>query len=418
MADSFEAILAKVQKKHDLAVGALSDIAQDAAFITTGNIAIDHIIGGGLPLGRSVELAGPPSSGKTTTALQTAAELQKIIIAGGGTVYSPEGTPFEIKADDKILYMDYEQTIDQKYAKSLGLDIDHPSFLLSQPETLEQGANVAIELIETGYVRMVIWDSVASMMPSVKAQNEIGKSLPAVQAKLMADLGQRLNPLLYRHQTLNIFVNHLREVMDMSGRRPGHLPPRKDTPGGSALKFYASVRVEYKQVGNVKETITDDLTGEDRDIPGATNVEVKVTKNKVAPPFRVATVRVRFGRGFDNFWTAIQILVSAKEVMYSQGYYYFHKVEDEGLAPDWMERTKTGTQRPNIRTDAKLFDAADKNPEWRAAVIAHARKVVTDNALINDGRTPEEAENEQALQDEIDALLPQQSKEGRMSLGG
>ena len=154
MADAFDSILAKAQKKYDLSVGPLSQIAQDATFISTGNIAIDHIIGGGLPLGRSVELAGPPSSGKTTTALQTAAELQKIIIAGGDPSRG-------IKPDDKILYLDYEQTIDQSYAKALGLDIDHESFLLTQPDTLEDGANLAVELIGTGRVRLVIWDSVA-----------------------------------------------------------------------------------------------------------------------------------------------------------------------------------------------------------------------------------------------------------------
>jgi recombination protein RecA len=409
MADAFESILAKAQKKYNLSVGPLSQIAQEATFITTGNIAIDHIIGGGLPLGRSVELAGPPSSGKTTTALQTAAALQKVIIAGG----DPEKG---IKPTDKILYLDYEQTIDQEYAKALGLDIDHDSFLLTQPDTLEDGANVAIELIQTGRIRLVIWDSVAAMMPSAKAEAEIGKSLPAVQAKLMSDLGQKLNPLLYEHQTLNIFVNHLKEVLDMSGRRPAHLGPKLSTPGGIALKFYASVRVEYKQIMQIKEKGIDPLSGQEVETPGATNVEVKVTKNKVAPPFRKAVVRVRFGKGFDNFWTAMQILLAGKAVMYSAGYYYFHKVEDDGLAPEWMERAKTGTQRPNIRTDKKLFEAADEHPEWRDAVIAYAAEFVKNNKLVMKAVTPEEEAEAEAEEQAMAEILPVNSDGNRVSI--
>ena len=408
MTDAFDAILAKAAKKYDLAVGPLSSIAQDAVFVTTGNIALDHIIGGGLPLGRSVELAGPPSSGKSTTALQCAAEMQKIIIAGGDPSKG-------IKADDKILYFDYEQTIDPTYAKKLGLDIDHESFLLTQPDNLEDGSNLAVELIGTGRVRLVIWDSVASMMPSAKAEAEIGKSLPAVQAKLMSDLGQKLNPLLYEHQTLNIWINHLKEVMAMG--RPAHLGPMKTTPGGTALKFYASVRVEFKQIGQIKEKILDPLTNEEVESPGAINVEVKVTKNKVAPPFRKAVVRVRFGKGFDNFWSALQVLVASKEIMYSQGYYYFHKVEPIGLAPEWMERAKTGTQRPNIRTDAALFKAADEHPEWRELFIEHARKIVGDNVLSMSSRTPDEIEDEEAVAAEIDSLVPSATDGNRVGFG-
>jgi recombination protein RecA len=409
MVDEFEDKLAKLVKKYDTPVGSLSDIALPAKFITTGNIAIDHIIGGGMPLGRLVELAGPPSSGKTTTALQTAAALQKVIIAGGDEELG-------IKADDKILYLDYEATIDQEYCKALGLDIDHNSFLLTQPDSLEDGANLAVGLIETGRIRLVIWDSVASMMPSAKAEAEIGKSLPAVQAKLMSDLGQKLVPLLYEHQTLNIFVNHLREVLDMSGRRPAHLGPKMSTPGGVALKFYESVRVEYKQLQQIKEKGLDHLSGEIIDIPAATNVEVKITKNKVAPPFKKAVVRVRFGRGFDNFWTAMQILLAGKEVMYSQGYYYFHKVEDKGLAPEWMERAKTGTQRPNIRTDERLFEAADDHPDWRDAVIAHASDFLKTNSVVMKAVTPQEQEDADALAAELDALVPPAEGDKRVGL--
>jgi recombination protein RecA len=407
MTDDFATKLAQVQKKYQTGVGPISKIAQPSFFLSTGNMALDKIVGGGLPLGRAVELAGPPSSGKTTTALQCAAVAQKMILSGGGDLIASDGTVFHVSAEDKILYMDYEATIDQDYCVSLGLDIDDDSFLLVQPDTLEDGANLAIDLIETGRIRVVIWDSVASMLPSSKAQAEIGKSLPAVQAKLMSDLGAKLVPLLYKHQTLNIWVNHLKEMLDMTGRRPAHLGPKMGTPGGVALKFYESVRIEYKQIKNIKEKEIDLLSGQEVETPGATEVEVKVVKNKVAPPFKKAVVRVRFGRGFDNFWTALMFLIAAKEVMYSSGYYYFHKVEEHGLAPEWMPRAKTGIQRPNIRTDAAILQAADDHPEWREAVIEYAAALLKNtDAKVIGGPSPEEAELEAEEDRKIDEILP------------
>lgn len=409
MTDDFDKKLEQLQKKYKTGVGPLSKIAQESTWVSTGNLAIDTICGGGFPLGRQVELAGPPSSGKTTTALQCAAWMQKIIISGGDA-------DLEIFGDDKILYLDYEQTIDQDYAAALGLDIDHDSFLLAQPDTLEDGANLAVELISTGRVRLVIWDSVAAMMPSAKAEAEIGKSLPAVQAKLMSDLGQKLNPLLYEHRTLNIWVNHLKEVLDMSGRRPAHLGPAKTTPGGVALKFYASLRLEYKQIGQIKEKMIDPLSMEEVETPGATNVEVKVTKNKVAPPFRKAVVRVRYGKGFDNFWTAIQILVSAKEIMYSTGYYYFHKVEEAGLAPDWMPRVQSGKQRPNLRTDAVLFAKAEEYPEWREAVISYAETYMKNNDVSLKAVSPQEQEEIEAEERQLDEIIPVKTDGNRVAI--
>jgi recombination protein RecA len=407
MVDAWEAKLAQVQKKYQTGVGPISKIAQPSYFLSTGNMALDKIIGGGLPLGRAVELAGPPSSGKTTTALQCAAGLQKIIIAGGGKIRGTDGSIFEIKATDKILYEDYEATIDQEYCTALGLDIDHDSFLLVQPDTLEDGANLAIELIETGHVRMVIWDSVALMLPSAKAQADIGKSLPAVHAKLMTELGAKLTPLLYKNQTLNIWVNHLKEQIDMSGRRPAHLGPKMGTTGGVGLKFMESVRIEYKQIKNIKEKGIDVLSGEEVETPGATEVQVKVVKNKVAPPFKQAVVRVRFGRGFDNFWTALMFLITQKEIMYSQGYYYFHKIEDKGLAPEWMPRAKTGNQRPNLRGDATVLQAADDHLEWRQAVIDYAAELLKDADIkVITAKSPEEAEAEEEVAREVDAAFP------------
>lgn len=382
--------MATSEKKYNLSVGPVNKIAQEVHAITTGNIAIDHITGvGGLPLGRSVELAGPPSSGKTTTALQACAHLQKLIIAGGDPKRG-------IKPTDHILYMDYEQTIDELYCRSLGLDVNHDTFLLSQPDTLEDGANFAREAMKTGEVRLVTWDSVASMQPSSKANAQIGQALPAARAKLLADFGEQLNPILYQGNILNIWINHLKESLEMGGR-PG--VKRFTTPGGVTLKFFASVRIEYKQIAQVRQTVIDPISKAEREVPVAQTVAVKVTKNKVGPPFRQAEVRVRFGKGFDNFWTAMQILVAYKKIVVAAGDYKFHRVEEQGLAPEWMPRLKTGTMQPHIKGEKNLFGAADKMPEWRDAIIAYATEV------LNTEEAPEPEEVDLETSDSTDDLL-------------
>lgn len=354
-------VLGKIQKDYDLRIGSLSAMAADVRALTTGNIAIDDVIGvNGFPVGRSIELFGPPSSGKTTTGLQCAAAEQQRIIA--------EGT------DEAILFMDYEHALDPTYCRQLGLDLDHPSFLFSQPDNFEQGANASIALIETGLVPVMLVDSVAAMTPSDKLDAEVGKSLPAIQARLMSDYMQKLNSLLNEHKTTAIFLNHLKEVFEMGGSRPG-MPPRTSTPGGKALKFYASVRVEYQQIKNVKGKVRDHLTGEYVDQVEATNVRVRVVKNKVAPPFRQCTVRVRYGRGFDSFWSAIQILIGHKRVPNSAGFYYFDKVPAALVHPDMAVGT-TKNARPYIRGEEVLLQFADAHPEWRDGVIAYASEVV------------------------------------------
>lgn len=368
-------LLNAAEKRYNMTVGSMNSITANVSFLTTGNLAIDYAMGGGVPLGRTIELSGPPSCGKTTTALQAAAELQRKIIAGGDESLG-------IKADDVILYLDYEQAMDKQYASALGLDVDHESFLFTQPDTLEDGCNFTLEALKTDRVRLVIFDSVAAMNPSAKAEAEIGKSLPAVQAKLMKDFGVTLNSVLAHANASVIFINHEIEKMDMGGaRRPG-MPPATTTPGGTALKFFASVRVSYKQIRQIKSEVVDPVTNEKKEIPTATDVKVKVIKNKVAPPFREATVRVRFGRGFDNFWTALQVLIANKKIMYSTGFYYFHHLEAEGYAPPDMARQSTGTKRPYIRGEENVFAYGDANEDWRDGLISYAVDVVATNVEV------------------------------------
>ncbi len=363
-------------KKHDLRIGPLSFVSDEVAALTTGNLSIDYSIGvGGLPLGRSVELFGPPGCGKTTTGLQTAAELQRRII--------------EQNLDEYILYSDYEHALDKKYAAALGLDVDHKSFLFTQPDTFEQGANAARELIETGQIRLAIWDSVASMTPASMAEAEVGKSLPAIQARLMADFLRKLNPLLHAKNCCAVFLNHEMEVMSMG--RPG--PPRTSTPGGKALKYYASLRLQYQQIGNIKGSSIDILSGEKVQRTEAVTVRVRVVKNKVAPPFRECQVRVRFGKGFDNFWSALQVLIGNKKIKLSAGYYYFN--ESPELVIDDMLRTPT--DRPYVRGEEAILKFADQRPEWRASVIKSAYDLVengVETVLESDDSDDEESDDD------------------------
>lgn len=394
-------ILKIAEKKYNLTIGPMNALVEGTKFITTGNIAIDYAMGGGIPLGRSVELYGPPSCGKTTTGLQVAAELQKVIIAGG----DPERGIFP---DDRIVYMDYEQTMDKVYASALGLDTDHESFLFTQPDTLEDGTNLSLDLLKTGKVRLVLFDSLAAMTPSARAEAEIGKSLPAVQAKLMKDYGVVLNAILRHNNASVIFLNHETEVMAMGGR-PG-MPPPTTTSGGKATKYFASVRVQYRQIKQIKGKMLDPITNEEIERPVSTDVQVKIMKNKVAPPFRQVSVRVRFGTGFDNYWTAMQILVANKKVMYATGRYYFHNISGEGFAPEWMKRETTGTHRPYIFGEKALFQAADDDPIWRLGLIRMAEDVVAENQealarVAPVGTAEPEEDDGDDLTDDVDEIL-------------
>lgn len=365
-----EEVLAAASKKYDLRVGSLSEIAEPVQSFSTGNLAIDHIIGcGGLPLGRSVELYGLPASGKSTTALQSAATLQQLIIAGGNEDLTKGPL---VAADDRIIYFDYEHALDPEYALALGLNLDHPSFLFSQPDSLEQGANVARALLETGKVRLMIWDSVAAMTPSALLEAETGKATVALQARLMSTFLKTLTPALKEHRCTAVFLNHLMDMVDTGGSRPG-MPARTSTPGGRALKYYASLRLEFTQIKTLKTAVHDELSNEQIDQVTATNVKIKVIKNKVAPPFREAVVRVRFGRGFDNFYSAVQVLLAHKVLKAATGWYYFDRAPE--LVHVDMPVAANG-KGSYIRGEESLFDFADSHPEWRRQVIQMATEVL------------------------------------------
>lgn len=364
-------LLAELSKKHGIQLGTMSDVVKPVTGLTTGNLAIDHITGcGGIPVGRITELYGLPSSGKTTTALQAAARLQaKIIdsIVRGGSA-GPDG----IRGGDLIVYFDYENTLDGEYAANLGLDVDHPSFVLAQPDFLEQGGEIGLDLIKTGDVKLSIWDSVASMTPLATMEGDFDQRTSAMnRARLLNGMLMRFNGLLKHHSSAAIFLNHLTEAIDMGGR-PG-MPPRVDTPGGKALKFYSSLRLEYRQLKQVKGKGTDALTNEDSaEQVIAQHIKVKVVKNKVAPmAFRECEVRSRFGSGFDNTWSAIQVLLNHRKITKSGAWYGFDR-SPELIHPE----LPLSAGKHQLQGEPAIDEFARTRPEWRRTLIDAAVRLV------------------------------------------
>lgn len=349
-------ILKDISKKYGLTAGSMSDVTEKVEGLTTGNLVIDYLTGvGGLPVGRVTELYGQPSSGKTTTALQAAAKLQQRLIDEG--------------RDEHILYLDYEHALDPAYCADLGLDVDNPTFIVIQPNWLEQGANAAEKLTRTGKVRMSIWDSVAEMTPE---DAEFGVRTNAMdRARLMNSLLQRQVSILHENRCAGVFLNHMVEAVTMGGR-PG-MPPQETSPGGKALKFYASVRLAYKQIKPIKGKRYDPLTGGTTEQVVGMDVKVKVTKNKIGIAHREANVRVRLGQGFDEFWSALQILVAHNAITTTTtGHHYF-----DAQAPAHPDMpTSTKGSRPVLHGEPALLKFADEHPQWRENVIGCARDVI------------------------------------------
>lgn len=397
--DALELVFAASAKKG-LLVGSLNSVIEDQKWLPTGNIAIDNAFGGGIPMGRQLEFFGPTHCGKTTLVLQACVALQKIIKAGGDKSLG-------IKADDVILYVDYEGTVDLKYAVALGFDPEHESFRITQPDTLEEGADLIQNAVDTGRVRLVVVDSVAAMVPSAQAEAEsVGKMQVALAARLLKTFGQNLNPLLRNNNCTVLWINHESEVIG-GFTRPGMSAPTT-TPGGKALKYFATIRGQFRPIKHYKGEWTDPLTGEVKEVREQSDIRLTITKNKVGPAYRDAVLRVRFGRGFDPFWTSMQILISAKKVVYGDGKFFFHNLEAEGGAPEWMERMKSGTFRPFVAKgtdDRKIFKAADRHPEWRQFIIDKGIEIGIENILSADlPVVDDDDESDEAFEEEITEL--------------
>ncbi|HEY9681118.1 MAG TPA: recombinase RecA [Oculatellaceae cyanobacterium] len=302
--------------------------------VPTGALSLDVALGvGGLPRGRIIEIYGPESSGKTTLAQHVAAEVQKL----GGIA----------------AIVDAEHAMDPEYARALGVNVEE--LLISQPDTGEQALEITEQLVRSGAVDLVIIDSVAALVPKAEIEGEMGDSLPGLQARLMSQALRKLTAIVSKTNTLVIFINQLRQKIGVMYGNP------ETTTGGNALKFYASVRLDIRKI----ETLKKDS------IEVGNRVKVKVVKNKVAPPFRIAEFDIIYGRGINSAGCVLD-MAAELDVVKKSGTWFSYKDERIGQGRDqartYLEANPAMLQEIEARVKAELpkLNAPGKSPAKEA----------------------------------------------------
>lgn len=316
LADALKTIEKEYGKGSIMRLGDRANVSVDA--IPSGSIALDAALGiGGYPKGRIIEIYGPESSGKTTLALHAITECQK---KGG-----------------RCAFIDAENAIDPIYAKNLGVDIDE--LILSQPDSGEQALEITEVLIKSGAIDLVVIDSVAALVPQAELDGEMGDSSVGLQARLMSKAMRKLAGVMNRSNCTAIFINQLREKVGVMFGNP------ETTPGGRALKFYSSVRLDVRKSETLK-------TGQDA---YGNSVKIKVVKNKVAPPFKTAVVSIIFGEGISHIDEVVTLGVE-NNIIDKAGAWFSYKGE------------KIGQGAASVREFLK------KNPEIDAEITAQIKE--------------------------------------------
>lgn len=336
--------LALKQIRKDFGEGSIMKLGEsthmEVEAISTGSINLDRALGiGGVPRGRVVEVYGAESSGKTTIALHVIAEAQK----KGGVA----------------AFIDAEHALDPVYAKALGVNIDE--LLISQPDYGEQALDIADVLVRSGAIDVIVVDSVAALVPKVEIDGEMSDQQMGLQARLMSKALRKLTGNLSKSKTTMIFINQIRDKIGGFG-----FGPQTTTTGGKALKFYSSIRMEVKRVGSVKQG--DDAIGNE--------TVVKVTKNKVAPPFKDAAFQIMYGKGISRVGEILDIALEQDIVSKSGSWFSFGDI-----------RIGQGKENVKVRLeeDKELFEKIQEE----------VNKVIATIALPSSG----ESEGEEALDD-------------------
>ena len=328
------------------------EAVQPIATISTGAISIDYALGiGGLPRGRICEIYGPESSGKTTLALQTVAEAQKV----GGVA----------------AFIDVEHALDPGYAKLLGVDIDN--LLVSQPDYAEQALEIVSALVSSGSVDIVVVDSVAALVPKAELEGEMGDSFMGVHARLMSQAMRKLTGSVSKSKTCLIFINQIREKIGVMFGSP------ETTTGGRALKFYSSVRLDIRRIAAIK----------DGDVVIGNRTKVKVVKNKLAPPFREAEFDIIYGEGASKVGDLLDLAV-AQNIVEKSGSWFSYAGERIGQGRDFVKnflrenpdvfakldkqvRDHLGLNKVVMPTDVEEMEAITAPPKAEKAAAAGKR---------------------------------------------
>ncbi len=289
-AKALQAALAQIEKQFGkgtiMKLGA-GEVIEDIQVVSTGSLGLDIALGvGGLPRGRVVEIYGPESSGKTTLTLQVIAEMQKL----GGT----------------CAFVDAEHALDIQYAQKLGVNLQE--LLISQPDTGEQALEIVDSLTRSGAVDLIVVDSVAALTPKAELEGEMGDSLPGLQARLMSQALRKLTAHIKKANCMVIFINQIRMKIGVMFGSP------ETTTGGNALKFYASVRLDIRRIGSIKKG--EEVVGNE--------TRVKVVKNKVASPFKMAEFDILYGEGISRLGEVLDLGVAGHIVEKAGAWYAFN----------------------------------------------------------------------------------------------